>query len=273
MARSSARTPGARPGVRAAVRHAVGGQPGDAAERRVLFREGVALLDEGGGGQDDAGPAARRDARQAGVRLVPPGRVGGHRHHAGVQAAEEADEELDARRVAQDRPLAPQPAIDQHRGHGPRPPVEVRQRQPLLAVVAPGLEAEAVVGPLRRPLAEEFDQVGDTSVLGANRRHRGSRPCCQRHGPPRRHRPVSLQDIRQTGGYVLKEIVAACPDCPAYHLAGSDPFLIRGSERAPMSSRVQMRRSPAVVTPGQDFSRGVGRVERGSARSFLHYSR
>ena len=84
-----------------------------------------------------ARPAVVRTARRPGVvddrpepghRPVRPRQVGGDGDDAGVQAAEEGGDELQARRVEQQRPLAGQPERLEPRGDGPGPAVEVRRR-------------------------------------------------------------------------------------------------------------------------------------------------
>ena len=60
---------------------------------------------------------------------VAPRRIGRHRDDAGIQAAEPGDDELQPRRIEQQRPLAGHPQIDQPGRDRPRMPVELLIRQ------------------------------------------------------------------------------------------------------------------------------------------------
>ena len=67
----------------------------------------------------DDGAQARRPCR------LRPRRIGRHRDHAGVEAAEEGGDEVEPRRVEQQRALAPAPSAWRRGGDGPRAAVEL----------------------------------------------------------------------------------------------------------------------------------------------------
>ena len=110
-----------------------------------------------------------RDRPQPRLRaVVRTRRIGGDRHHPGVQAAEEGDDEVEPRRVEQQRPLARRDRRRESRRDRRRPAVElpVGEAPPLgLAVRQKG--ERHLLRPLRGTRAQETHDRG----------HAGLHPC------------------------------------------------------------------------------------------------
>ncbi len=150
---------GTRPGPPGLRGHPVGGEERDAGERRLAGGELPEPWQEARLREDRARPGVREDRRKARDGPRPAGRIGGHRHHARRQAAEEGGDELQARGVEEDGGLAGPEALAQGPGDSPRPRLELAPAQPfggLLAVAQPAVEVR--LGELFGPFAQNLDE-------------------------------------------------------------------------------------------------------------------
>jgi hypothetical protein len=137
-------------------------QPAQRGQLRRMREAPREVGEDGGGGQRRRRPGIGDDRLQAGRWPVGPGGVGGDRHGAGVQAAEEGRDVVEARRVEQQHPLAGESLPRQLDGDGPRPAVQLAIGQGHRVVRVPlGQEVEDhPLGLVLRPPAQQVDQAG-----------------------------------------------------------------------------------------------------------------
>ena len=151
----------------------VGGEPAKSFQIRCLVDQRPDPLQDRIGGQRHLRAGIVGDRLDAGRRAVQPRRVRRHRDHAGIQAAEERRDEIEAGRVEEQRPLTLQALRLEPGPDGPGLPVELAVGQ----VDFLGFSVDQKrIGPVVRlafcPLAQQVDQRGrssrriEESVLG-----------------------------------------------------------------------------------------------------------
>ncbi len=156
-------------------RQLVDRQPGESREAGDLGAQPAQPRQARGDGQDGGGPRVagdRGEARQAAPRRR---RIGGHRDRAGVEAAQEGGDEVEAGREEQHRPLARQAGAVEPGAEGARRAVELGIGQPPLLLLAVAQEGVGeAIGSRRRPLPQDGAEIL-RSLCGLGLRHAYSR--------------------------------------------------------------------------------------------------